>query len=187
MGRQARLPQLSTRAGAQAVAGDSQRALSLVPNQSATDIVNRVLSEYGLSHFRARGRVRAISASIACNIAKAISISSRACSSRKACSTISVSITRTTISFWSTASAGPLRSTSESDLGVGPHKWITDWSQQFRTVPQGVTFRGGTSSRRASLRRRCRPKKLSYVSEAKIEGYPRTPWTRRARNFSPTK
>jgi type VI secretion system secreted protein VgrG len=61
----------------------------------------------------------------------------------------------------------------DDDLGVGPHEWITEWSQEFSTVPQGVTFSGWDFKQASVVAQTVQSsKKLSYVSEAKIECYP---------------
>lgn len=63
-------------------------------------------------------------------------------------------------------------SVDDDDLEVGPQQTITEWSQEFRTIPQAVTFTGYdfkqysvvTETKQAA-------KKLSYASQAKIEAY----------------
>jgi type VI secretion system secreted protein VgrG len=63
-------------------------------------------------------------------------------------------------------------SVDDADIKVGPDEWITDWSQEFRTVPQAVTFSGYDFKQFAVVTQtKQAAKKLNYASSAKIEAY----------------
>jgi type VI secretion system secreted protein VgrG len=64
-------------------------------------------------------------------------------------------------------------SIDDEQLKVGPHEWITAWSQEFRTIPQGVTFVGYDFEQYAVVTNKTSAiKKLNYASAAQIEAYP---------------
>lgn len=60
----------------------------------------------------------------------------------------------------------------DEELKVGPHEWITEWSQEFQTIPQAVTFTGYDFKQYSVVTRTTQAaKKLNYASQAKIEAY----------------
>ena len=64
-------------------------------------------------------------------------------------------------------------SIDDEDQKVGPHRLITAWSQEFRTIPQAVTFSGYDFKEASVVTQTVQAaKKLNYASAAKIEDYP---------------
>jgi type VI secretion system secreted protein VgrG len=67
---------------------------------------------------------------------------------------------------------GSTFSVDDDDLKVGPHEWINGWSQEFRTIPQSVTFVGYDFEQFAVVKSKTPAiKTLSYVGEGDIEAY----------------
>jgi type VI secretion system secreted protein VgrG len=62
---------------------------------------------------------------------------------------------------------------SSDALAVGTHQIITGWAQDYRTVPQSVTYSGYDFKQASIVSQTAQATtKLSYASQAKIEAYP---------------
>jgi type VI secretion system secreted protein VgrG len=61
----------------------------------------------------------------------------------------------------------------DNELRVGPHEAITGWSHDVRTVPQSVVYSGYDFKQASVVSQTVQgAKKLSYVTQGKVEAYP---------------
>ena len=61
----------------------------------------------------------------------------------------------------------------ESELKVGPHESIKNWTHDVKTVPQSVTYSGWDFKEASVVSQTAQgAKRLSYAAQAKVEAYP---------------